>query len=74
MGTYIIYTTQGSTLAPNVDVEVDNCQVLGWTECNDETDAINRVFNDNPWIEEAGFTKANCTALRILPSNQGSRT
>lgn len=29
MNEYIIYTTEGHTIAPNENVEVENCQVLG---------------------------------------------
>ena len=32
MKEYIIYTTEGTTYAPNETVEIDNCQILG-REC-----------------------------------------
>lgn len=32
MNEYIFYTAEGISLAPNQNVEIDNCQVLGFVE------------------------------------------
>ena len=32
MNEYIFYTTEGQTLAPNVDYTIENCQVLGFAK------------------------------------------
>lgn len=55
MNEYIIYTTEGNTIAPNEDVEVDNCQVLGCALGTNATEAENNLLKDNPWIIEAGY-------------------
>ena len=55
MNEYIIYTTEGYTIAPNEDVEVENCQVLGCVNGNTPQEAKGKLLKDNPWIEEAGF-------------------
>ena len=55
MKEYIIYTTEGTTYAPDETVEIDNCQVLG-RECGvDSADAIRNLLHNNAWIVEAGF-------------------
>ena len=55
MNEYIIYTTEGHTIAPNEDVEVENCQVLGCVHGNTKQEAKDNLLKDNPWIIEAGF-------------------
>ena len=58
MNEYIIYTTEGYTIAPNEDVEVENCQVLGIAKGKDKQDATEHLLKENPWIVEAGFDPA----------------
>ena len=55
MNEYIFYTTEGHTIAPNEDVEVNNCQVLGIAKGKDKEDATDNLLKENPWITEAGF-------------------
>ena len=55
MNEYIIYTTEGHTIAPNEDVEVENCQMLGIAKGKDRVEAQDNLLKDNPWIIEAGF-------------------
>ena len=55
MNEYIIYTTEGHTIAPNEDVEVENCQVLGIAKGKDKAEAIANLQKENLWISEAGF-------------------
>lgn len=66
MNEYIVYTTEGFTSGPNTDVDVENCQVLGIIEGLSAKDAINRLFNQNEWIREAGFTMGNALARPLL--------
>ena len=52
---YIIYTTEGTTYAPDETVKIDNCQILG-RECGvDSEDAIRNLLHNHAWIVEAGF-------------------
>lgn len=68
MKTFIVYTTQGTTSGPNMDVDVENCQVLGIVQSNTGTDAINELFENNEWIHNAGFTK-DCVEVKQLLSS-----
>lgn len=67
MNEYIVYTTQGYTLGP--DADVNNCQILGFIEALSENDAIKRLFENNEWIEEAGFSIDKTTARPLLTSS-----
>lgn len=56
MNKYIFYTTEGSTIPPNEDYEVENCQVLGITTGYNTDDAMKNLLSENPWIIGAGFS------------------
>lgn len=58
MKTYIIYTTEGYTIAPNKNVEVENCQMLGEAYGNNPDEAKDNLLKNNPWVSEAGFDQA----------------
>lgn len=55
MNQYIIYTTEGYTIAPNENVGVENCQVLGLAFGNSTQEAKENLIKDNQWITKAGF-------------------
>ncbi|MBQ9666229.1 MAG: hypothetical protein IJV33_07145 [Bacteroidaceae bacterium] len=55
MNEYIFYTPEGFTTAPNEDVEVENCQVLGCAYGDSEANAQVNLMKDNPWIAKACF-------------------
>ena len=57
MKEYIIYTTEGVTIAPNENCLVENCQVLGCAVGKDPQSAIENLLRENQWIIEAGFSK-----------------
>lgn len=61
MKRYIFVTTEGSTYAPwNSDIngapEVENCQMLGIASGENQQEAEQNLFKENPWIIEARFT------------------
>lgn len=56
MNEYVFFTLEGETIAPNDEVEVDNCQLLGRVCAHTVEDARNILAEENPWIEEAGFS------------------
>lgn len=58
MKEYLIYTPEGYTVAPNKDVEVENCQVLGRAFGSNPNEAKDNLMKDNPWIEVAGFNRS----------------
>ena len=56
MKKYIILTPEGTTTAPNNELEVNNLQVLGIVEnAIDENDAIVKLLQDNSWIIDAEY-------------------
>lgn len=72
MKEYIIFTKAGHTIAPNEDVEVENCQVLGRARGKNPEEAKNNLLKDNPWITEAGFDKSEFIAEQLM-TNEGRR-
>lgn len=73
MNEYIIYTTEGRTIAPNEHVEVENCQVLGCTRGNNSEEATDNLLKNNPWIAEAGFDRSEFIVKQIV-SNEKIQT
>lgn len=66
MKQYIIYTTEGYTIAPNENVNVYNCQVLGEACGNNPDEAKNNLLKDNPWITEAGFNRSEFIVRQMV--------
>ena len=66
MKKYIFYTTEGYTIAPNEDYEVENCQVLGIASGNDCQEAKRQLLEDNPWITEAGFSPSKFIGKELV--------
>ena len=69
MKEFIIYTTQGTTCGPNINVDVENCQLLGIIQSSTEMDAIQELFEKNEWIHRAGFTKDYVVAKQLFTSS-----
>ena len=57
MKEFIVYATEGTTYGPNVEVAVENCQGLGIGKAHTKEEAVAKIFRDNKWVEEAGFSK-----------------
>ena len=66
MNEYIFYTTEGKTLAPNVDYGIENCQVLGFAKGQDARQAEDNLLNANPWITEAGFSRECIISRQVI--------
>lgn len=66
MNEYIIYTTQGHTIVPNENIEVENCQVLGCDFRNNKDEAQENLLKENPWIGEAGFNKSEFIVRQLM--------
>lgn len=66
MNEYIVYTTEGYTSGPDSNVDIENCQVLGFAEGLSEEDAINNLFEQNEWLPKVGFTTGNAIARPLL--------
>lgn len=65
MNEYIFYTPEGYTIAPNENIEVENCQLLGIDLGKDENEAKTNLLKHNPWITEAGFNPAKFFNRRL---------
>ncbi len=70
MNEYIIYTTEGYTIAPNEDVEVGNCQVLGIVKGKDKVEAKDNLLKENPWIIEADFNPTEFIVRQLLSDDE----
>ena len=70
MNEYIIFTTEGQTIAPNEDVEVENCQVLGRARGNNPEEAKDNLLKDNPWIAEAGFSRSEFIVEQLMTDEE----
>ena len=65
MKTYLFFTTEGYTEAPN-GVKVENIQLLGRAKGNVLSDVLDEFLIENPWILENGFKKENIYAEQIV--------
>ncbi|MBQ7211185.1 MAG: hypothetical protein IJS19_00720 [Muribaculaceae bacterium] len=66
MKEYIFYTTEGWTIAPNDNVIVDNCQILGFASGITSEEARDKLLKDNEWIIDAGYNKSSIIAKQIV--------
>lgn len=67
MNKYIIYTPEGYCEDPNGN-DVCNCQVLGKVEANNEKEAINKLFKEQSWIQDDGFSPDEVYVSRLHDS------
>jgi len=70
MNEYIFYTTEGITLAPNKNEEVENCQVLGIVEAKNVSKAKDLLLQKNPWITKSDFTMDKIMVKQVLTIEQ----
>lgn len=69
MNEYLFYTDEGFTIAPNENEEVENCQVLGRANGNNETEAREQLARQHPWIKRCGFNIYNAMSVKIVTEN-----
>lgn len=70
MNEYIFYTAEGSTIAPNENIEVENCQVLGRALGNNVEEAQENLIKDNPWIANCGYDIEKAFSKQLLTEIQ----
>ena len=70
MNEYLIFTTEGNTTAPNADMEVENCQLLGRIRATSIEMARIELLKENPWIEEAGFRPEEFIQDQVVTKEQ----
>lgn len=67
MKKFIILTPEGHTIAPNVNYEVENLQVLGIVEnVNNKDEAIIKLLKENDWIIDAEFNVTEFIIYELL--------
>jgi len=67
MKRYIIITKEGRTEGPNVNFEINNCQVIGIVEnVESEDEALKKVLIENDWIFDAGFNVAEFELFEVV--------
>lgn len=64
MNKYLLYTDEGYCQAPDGH-EIDNCQYLGRVAARDEDEAIDKFFNEHPWVSESGYSKAAVIVVQL---------
>ncbi len=55
MKQYLFYTPEGYTESPK-GILTENCQILGFVLADDVIRARSLLLDENPWIEEAGYS------------------
>lgn len=70
MNEYIFYTTEGYTIAPNEDYDVENCQVIGRAFGKSSDEAMKNLLKENKWIENSGFNQKEFYIKQILTEEQ----
>lgn len=70
MNEYIFYTIEGMTLPQNENEEIDNCQILGFVEAKNSSEAKDLLLEDNPWIVEAGYSLSEIKVKQVLTKEQ----
>lgn len=65
MASYIFYTDEGYTSAPNNE-EIENLQVLGIEDGISQSEATDNLFKNNGWIKENGFSEERIRCYQII--------
>lgn len=69
MNTYIFYTDEGYTTAPNGE-ELENLQILGIEDGETEEEALANLYKNNEWIKANGFSESRMRCYAILRPNK----
>ena len=70
MNEYICYTVEGETLAPNQNLDINNCQVLGFIKAKTLSKAKEMLLQENPWIVKAKFSIGKIQVKQVLTKEQ----
>lgn len=65
MNTYLFYTDEGYTVAPD-NSNLDSLQILGIEEGNSREEAIIKLFRNNTWINRSGFSESKISSYVIM--------
>ena len=65
MNTYIFYTDEGYTIAPN-GKDIESLQVLGIEDGETEIEALANLYKNNQWIKVNDFSESKIRYHTIL--------
>ncbi len=65
MAKYLFYTSEGWTQAPD-NTDVENYQILGFVQEDDEPKALRQLLNDNPWITEHQYDIDTIQVVQVI--------
>lgn len=63
---YIFYTAEGATVAPDNEIPIENCQMLGISKGINHINARGNLLRDNQWILDVGFNPDEIMARRLF--------
>jgi hypothetical protein len=69
MKSYIFITTEGYTYQPeskSPEPDIENCQVIGFAQGNDEHHAFANLSKQNPSLLETTFNELICLELKHM--------
>ena len=67
MRTFIFITTEGTTLQPSSTTEmkdIENCQVIGYSDGENEQIAFDNLINENDYLLDTSFDEVICLELK----------
>jgi hypothetical protein len=67
MRSYIFITKEGYTFQPgseSVEPDVENCQVIGFAQGDDERQAFESLVGENPYLLDTTFEEIICVELK----------
>ena len=67
MKLFIFLTDEGFTYSGNegaIEPDVENLQVLGFSQGSNEKEAFNRFLSENPYLAEKGFDETICLQIK----------
>ncbi|HEX9912856.1 MAG TPA: hypothetical protein VGB01_06390 [candidate division Zixibacteria bacterium] len=66
MKAYIFITQEGVTYQPDSaldELDIDNCQVIGFAKGNDENEAFQNLIRENEYLLDTNFDEVICFEL-----------
>ena len=67
MKSYIYITKEGCTYQPNSinpEPDIENCQVIGFANGNDENEAFRNLIKENKYLLNTRFNELRCIELK----------
>lgn len=68
MNTYLFYTDEGYTVAPNNN-KLDSLQILGIEDGKTKDETLIKLFSNNEWIKKENFSKSRISFFVIIKSD-----